>query len=91
MPQLPIKVTLFQLFLQIILMKPFRVGKHFPSRTRPDVKGEEVDIVEMRLAYDDRINRMIPAPSGVVKVSDPEEEEDQRGRVVEVQLKWNIT
>ena len=72
-------------------MKSFGDGKHFPSRTRPDVKGEEVDIVEMRLAYDDRINRMIPAPSGVVKVSDPEEEEDQRSRVVEVQLKGNVT
>ena len=47
-------------------MKPFRDGKHFLSRTRPGVKGEEVDIVKMRLAYDDRI-RMIPALSRVVK------------------------
>ena len=48
-------------------MKPFRDGKHFLSRTRPGVKGEEVDIVKMRLAYDDRIDRMIPALSRVVK------------------------
>ena len=34
----------------------------------------------MNLAYDDRINRMIPAPCGVVKIYDPEEEKD---RVVE--------
>ena len=34
-------------------MKPFRDGKHFLSRTRPGVKGEEVDIVKMRLAYDE--------------------------------------
>ena len=71
-------------------MKPFRDGKHFPSENLSGVK-EDVDIVQLRLAYDDRINRMIPAPSGVVKVSDPQEEEDQRSRVVEVQLKWNIT
>ena len=48
-------------------MKPFRDGKHFLSRTRPGVIGEEVDIVKMRLAYDDRIDRMIPALSRVVK------------------------
>ena len=45
-----------------------------------------VDIDEMRLAYDERINRMIPAPSGVL-IFDPEEEKNnpiQRVSVVEV-------
>ena len=75
-------------------MKPFRDGQHFPSKTLSGVKGEDVDIVQLRLAYDDRINRMIPAPCGVVKIYDPEEEKEgqgQRNRVVEVHLNWNLT
>ena len=71
----------------------FRDGKHFPSETLSGVK-EDVDIVQLRLAYDDRINRMIPAPCGVVKIYDPEEEEKgqgQRNRDVEVHLNWNLT
>ena len=54
-------------------MKPFRDGKHFPS-TNPDVKKEVVDIIELRLAYDERINRMIPAPCGMGGL-DPGEEQ----------------
>ena len=74
-------------------MKPFRDGKHFPSKSLTDYKREDVDIVEMRLAFDERINRMIPAPSGVVKIYDPEEEEDQeqRNRFLEVHSNWNLT
>ena len=74
------------LFFTLLPLKPFRVGKHFPSEDEALAgarAGEYVDIVQMRLAYDDRINRMIPAPCGVVKIYDPEEEKD---RVVEVKF-----
>ena len=39
------------------------------------MKKEVVDILEMRLAYDERINRMIPTPSGLV-FPDPAEEQE---------------
>ena len=73
------------LFFTLLPFKPFRVGKHFPSEGEAlaGAEKEDVDIVQMRLAYDDRINRMIPAPCGVVKIYDPEEEKD---RVVEVKF-----
>ena len=56
-----------------------------------------VDIVKMKLAYDDRINRKIPNPAGVgsicepsepnkepweVKVEDIEDEKDEEGNVL---------
>ena len=81
---------MFSLFFTILPLKPFRVGKHFPSEGEA-LAGEEredVDIVQLRLAYDDRINRMIPAPCGVVKIYDPEEEKD---RVAEVKFKLKLT
>ena len=44
-------------------MKPFRVGKHFPSEGEAlaGAEKEDVDIVQMRLAYDEG-GRMVGFP-----------------------------
>ena len=69
-------------------MEPFREGKHFPSKNS-DVQRAEVDIVQLRLAWDDRINRMIPAPSGV-SIFDPEDEKENQDRDLEVDFNCNL-
>ena len=53
----------------------FRAGKHYPLYAEPDARVPDVDIDELRLAYDDRINRMIPAPAGTFTFSPDVERE----------------
>ena len=51
----------------------------------------DVDLVKLKLAYDDRINRKIPNPAGVGFISEPlelEQQQDPRGTVVRVILNY---
>ena len=74
------------MFALLFNFSPSSVGKHIPSKEPKEVEiMQEVDIVELMLAYDERINRMIPAPSGL-RIYDSDEEQENPNRVVEVNI-----
>jgi len=54
--------------------------KHYPQYAQAEAGVMDVDIDELRLAYDERINRMIPTPAGTVVYSPAMEGEEEGGQ-----------